>query len=111
MSGSAIDHVRNPRPRRSATLALLVCAAIVSACGSTHDATGTTAAVNLGVRFAQCMRTHGLPNVSDPKGSPPPPSSGNVIGRGGAFIALGPGVNGQSPASAEAAAACGFKLP
>jgi len=61
--------------------------------------------------LAKCLRAHGLPNVPDPTTSPPPPSGGNVIGRGGLFLALGPGINGQSPAFKQAAGACGLKLP
>lgn len=63
------------------------------------------------LNLARCMRTHGLPSFPDPTTSPPPappPGShtGNVIGIGGAYLALPP----QSPALNRAAAACGFRI-
>lgn len=60
------------------------------------------------LNLAKCMRAHGLPSFPDPTSSPPPPGShsGNVIGIGGAYLALPP----QSPALKRAAAACGFKI-
>jgi hypothetical protein len=61
--------------------------------------------------LAKCMRKHGVPNFPDPTHSPPPPGSGNVIGSGGVYLALGPGGSSQSPAFKRAAAACGFRLP
>lgn len=61
--------------------------------------------------LAKCIRKHGVPSFPDPTRSPPPPGSGNVIGSGGLYLALGPGGSPQSPAFKRAAAACGFRLP
>jgi len=63
------------------------------------------------LRVSKCMRIHGLPSFPDPTASPPPappPGShtGNVVGIGGAYLAL----PAQSPALKRAAAACGFRI-
>jgi hypothetical protein len=51
-----------------------------------------------GLKFAKCMRNHGVPNFPDPK----------VEGRsGGNAVVYLPGVNLQSPAFRTAAIACG----
>jgi hypothetical protein len=49
---------------------------------------------------AQCMREHGVPTFPDP----------TFPARGGILIAGGPGVNPQSPAFKQAAAACGREI-
>jgi len=51
-----------------------------------------------GLKFAKCMRNHGVPNFPDPK----------VLSRsGGNAVVYLPGVNLQSPAVRSAAKACG----
>ncbi len=65
--------------------------------------------------FAQCLRRHGLSDVSDPTTTPPtkgpgPGRGGAVIGRGGVFLYLGTTVI-DSPGFNRAAAACGMKVP
>ncbi len=57
--------------------------------------------------LARCMRSHDIPNFPDPTNSPPPPSSGNVLGGNGSYLALGTSQQRQSPAYKRAAAACG----
>ena len=52
------------------------------------------------------MRKHGVPNFPDPASTPPPPSSGNVIGGNGWYLALGTAQQRQSPAYKRAAAIC-----
>jgi hypothetical protein len=53
------------------------------------------------IRFAQCIRTHGVPSMPDP-----------VFAGGGAQIRLGgPGVNPRSPAFQAAQKACQSLLP
>jgi hypothetical protein len=52
------------------------------------------------------MRSHGVPNFPDPTSSPPPPSSGNVLGGNGSYLALGTPEDQQSPAYKRAATAC-----
>jgi hypothetical protein len=65
------------------------------------------------LKISRCTRAHGLPSFPDPTLHPPAPGNGAsaVIGRNGVFLALGPGINPQSPACAHAAAACGMRLP
>lgn len=65
------------------------------------------------LKTAQCMRAHGLRNFPDPTTTPPTPGNGSglVLGRGGVFLSLPPGVSPQSPAFRQAAAACNFPLP
>jgi hypothetical protein len=63
------------------------------------------------VRLAKCMRSHGVPNFGDPTSTPPPPSSGNVIGGNGTYLALGTARERQSPAYKRAATKCGARLP
>lgn len=61
--------------RRCAAIALAgVCVAGLAGCGgSGHSQSGETSAhANSGVRFAQCVRTHGYPDFPDPGGAFPP---------------------------------------
>jgi hypothetical protein len=51
-----------------------------------------------GLHFANCMRSHGVPNFPDPK---------VVSSHGGNQVAYLPGINPQSPAFQAAAKACG----
>jgi hypothetical protein len=58
----------NTNTRRAAGLAALGCALVFAACGSsgkpaTTEATGDAA----GVKFATCMRTHGISSFPDPE--------------------------------------------
>jgi len=65
------------------------------------------------LHLAQCMRAHGLTNFPDPTTTPPALGSGPglVLGRGGVFLALPPGITPQAPNFQQAAAACGFPVP
>ena len=65
------------------------------------------------LKTARCMRAHGLTNFPDPTTSPPGLGSGSglVLGRGGVFLSLPPGVSPQSPAFRQAAGACNFPVP
>ena len=56
--------------------------------------------------LARCMRAHGVPNFPDPSTTPPPPSSGNVLGGNGTYLGLGTAQERQSPAYERAARAC-----
>jgi hypothetical protein len=58
--------------------------------------------------IARCMRKHGVPDFPDPTSSPPPPGNGNVMGRDGMYLAIGPPADQQSPAFKRAAAGCGI---
>jgi hypothetical protein len=79
--------------------------------GATPRATAKREKLAL-LNLARCMRTHGLPNFSDPTTSPPPappPGShtGNVVGIGGVYLVFPP----QSPALKRAEAKCGSRIP
>ena len=60
------------------------------------------------VKFARCMRAHGVPSFPDPTRSEP---SGNspAIDLGGIFFVLGPGLDLGSPAVRAASSSCGLK--
>lgn len=51
-----------------------------------------------GLRFAKCMRSHGVPSFPDPK---------IISNHGGNQVAYLPGINMQAPAFQTAAKACG----
>jgi hypothetical protein len=58
------------------------------------------------LRFAECMRKHGVSNFPDPTLSLPP-SNVSVIDVAGIYFALPPGLDFQSPAAKQARTACG----
>lgn len=95
---------QRPRGRTrtlSAGLAALSCAVAVAACGSSGNS-GTTAAsggFNQGVKYSECMRSHGLPTFPDPSGG------------GGIHFSAGSGVNPFSPAFKAAQKICSKLLP
>jgi hypothetical protein len=100
---------------RRALAALIAAAFPLAACGSSGSnssgSPGNNAAAssdyNRSLQFAQCMRTHGVPNFPDPKAN----------GSGGMEVEKTPGstkVNGVSvngPAFQSAMQACRSKLP
>jgi hypothetical protein len=71
----------------------------LAACGSSGPSRGATGSLGF-IKFAQCMRTHGVPNLPDP-------SSGG----GGIQIAPGSGLSPASPAFKAAQQACAKLLP
>lgn len=82
----------------------LCVAACVAACGGGSGQPGGTgtnakAASDQALKFANCMRTHGVPSFPDPN------SSGDIQ------IPLGSGLNPQSPAFQGAQKRCGKLLP
>jgi hypothetical protein len=62
------------------------------------------------VRFAECMRTHGVPNFPDPSDAQPSRTNMALTLHGMSF-AIGPGLAPDSPAFRQAAERCGIKLP
>jgi hypothetical protein len=86
------------RYRRTGALAALACALLLAACGSAGKPSADAANDHeVGVRFASCMRQHGVPNYPDPTykdGHEIPP-----------FIA-DPAINPASPAFGAASKAC-----
>jgi len=78
-------------------LMALGCSLAIAACGTSGSSAATTAsgASNAGLKFAQCMRSHGVSNFPDP-GS-----------HGGGFqVQLAGGTNPSSPAFQAAQQAC-----
>jgi hypothetical protein len=77
-------------------LAAVVCALAVAACGSAakpHDPSASA-----GIKFSDCMRSHGVPNFPDPS-------------HGGGGFQIPNGVNPSSPAFQSAQNACSKVLP
>ena len=85
-------------------VAVTGCGLLTAACGAgagTGTATGPTdnhAADSTALRYANCLRTHGVPSFPDP----------TFPASGGALIGAPPtAFNGGSPAFKRAMAACG----
>lgn len=100
-------HARTSKPPNShrhsslITLTAVTCAVAIAACGSSskpQPVAGSSGAAD-GIRFADCMRSHGVPNFPDPSGG------------GGIQIQAGSGINPQSPAFQSAQQACAKLLP
>jgi len=78
-------------------------AVMLTACGSSGKASNGSSAsgVSAGIKLAECMRSHGVPNFPDPSGG------GIAFGSPGAFLSV-PQTLMQSPAFKQAAAECDF---
>jgi hypothetical protein len=88
-----------PRHRRrllAAVLGVAVCAAALTACGSSGKSSQGSGS-DPGVKLAECMRAHGVPNFHDPSA--------------GGGIQIPNGVNPSSPAFQSAQRACRKLLP
>jgi hypothetical protein len=77
---------------------VLAAAVALAGCGSSGKPHGVSASA--GIKFAGCMRSHGVSNFPDPSS-----------GKGGIQITPGSGVNPQSPAFQSAQKACTKFLP
>ena len=56
-----------PAHRLTAVLALLGCGLMIAACGSSSsDKPSASALKSDGLKFSECMRSHGVPNFPDP---------------------------------------------
>jgi hypothetical protein len=89
--------VRIPKPacRPALPITLAVLALALAACGSsTQTGTGSGSGSVPGLRYAQCMRAHGVPNYPDPGGAASGPSF------------AGSGLDVGSPAFKAAQQAC-----
>jgi hypothetical protein len=86
----------------SVALAAVGCTLTLTACGSSGQSNSGAASRGQGdgIRFADCMRSHGVPNFPDPGG-----------GGGKIQITPGSGINPQSPAFQSARTACAKLLP
>ena len=62
------------------------------------------------LRFAQCMRAHGVPNFPDPSLATPRGARSVLVLRGMVF-AFAQAINPQAPAFKQATSACGVKPP
>lgn len=85
-----------------AVLAALACAAALAGCGSsgaTHKTASRSAVHDDALKFAACMRAHGVSDFPDP-------SPG-----GGFAFSTGSGFNPFAPATRAARVACGKDLP
>jgi hypothetical protein len=82
------------RTRRHLTAAVVAasCAAAVAACGSANRPNPASASSDPLVKYAQCIRDHGVPNFPDPSGSH--------------GLAIPNDINPQSPAFKTAEQAC-----
>lgn len=88
--------------RLQITLAVISCALTVAACGSASKPRSTTGGESGSfVRFAVCMRSHGVPSFPDSLSSAP----------GGGVSLVPPDVNTASPAFKTAWSACDKLLP
>lgn len=84
---------------RSQSIVLAVgCVLAIAGCGSSDPTKGGASRADPGLRFASCMRSHGVPKFPDP-------SSG-----GGIQIQASSGINPQTPAFKAAQSACGHLL-
>lgn len=92
---------KTPNRRHLVAVALSIagCAMALTACGGSSKKPSQTASAG-GIKFADCMRLHGVPNFPDP-------SSGG----GGIQITPSSGINPQSPAFQSAQKACSKLLP
>ena len=79
----------------------IACALGIMACGSSSPSSGATGpnGATRFIKFAGCMRAHGVPNFPDPSGG------------GGIHIQAGSGIDPQSPAFQAAQTACNKLLP
>jgi hypothetical protein len=73
------DIPSNARQARVITAFVTCCALAIAACGSSSPPMGTTAStpVTAALKFAECMRSHGVTNFRDPT----PNGGGSTIGK------------------------------
>ncbi len=84
----------------AAVVGAVVVALALAACGSSSNGSRTGSAhVTQAIAFANCMRSHGVPNFPDPSGG------------GGIHIEAGSGINPFSPSFEAARASCAKLLP
>lgn len=82
------------------TLLLIGCGLALAACGSSSGSGQTSGSKpSAGIAFADCMRSHGVPNFPDPGGA------------GGVQIPVGSGINPASPSFQAARTRCAKLLP
>jgi hypothetical protein len=90
---------RMPRPSLLVAVAVVSAALVLAACGSGKSGTGSgSATASAGIKYADCMRAHEVPNFPDPSSA-------------GGGVQLSSAINTQSPAFASAQSACQKLLP
>lgn len=101
MGGTTDATTSSPGLPLAMILVALGCALALSACGSSSrlSTASSSSGEAAGIRFADCMRGHGVPGFPDP-------SAG-----GGIKLTPGSGVNPQSPAFQSAQSACAKLMP
>jgi hypothetical protein len=80
-------------------LTALGCAAAIGACGGSSSRSTTNSGYAQGVKFASCIRSHGVPSFPDP------------VAGGGFQFPTGPGFNPAAPAFTAAQQDCHSLLP
>jgi hypothetical protein len=99
---SKTKRIRSPGHRRFYALALAAVsgAMALTGCGSsgTADPGSGSSGGGAGIRFADCMRSHGVPSFPDPSA-------------GGGGIQIPSGINPQSPGFQSAQKACSKLMP
>jgi hypothetical protein len=78
-------------------LAATSCTLAIAACGSSSQSSRTAAASNTQLDYANCMRSHGVPNFPDPSA--------------GGGINIPSGIDPQSPAFQSGDQVCRKRLP
>jgi hypothetical protein len=88
-----------PRSALTVAVAAVSFAVVLTACGSSgKSGSGSgSATASAGIKFADCMRAHGVPNFPDPSA--------------GGGIQLSGGINPRSPAFQSAQSACQKLMP
>jgi hypothetical protein len=89
---------RGHRRALAISVAAASCVIALAACGSSSRSDSRAGDQAAGIRFADCMRSHGVPNFPDPSA-------------GGGGIEIPSGVNPQSPAFQSAQSACSALMP
>jgi hypothetical protein len=98
--------------RRITPLLAIIAAAGLAACGSSQDPSTSAAKPDQMVAFANCMRSHGVPNFPDPGSN----GSGGIQIQAGQRAGSGPslsvnGVSVNGPAFQSAMKSCRSQLP
>lgn len=99
-SAILIESSASERRRLPIAVAVLGCALTIAACGSSsHSTTSVAAGHSAFLGFAECMRSHGVPDFPDPGAG------------GGIQIQAGSGIDPFSPAFKRAQSDCRHLLP
>jgi hypothetical protein len=98
-----------PGPSPAARAAVTTCRPLLRATVSGRAPTPGERAELL--RYARCMREHGVPGFPDPMTRSQVPPDTNVLAIGALVFPMGPGLDPGSPSFMRAGAACGGDVP